>query len=108
MLHRRDAMIRLGEVGLGGIALPGLLQAEQTTRSVTRPKAKSCIVLFLWGGPSQPDMWDMKPNAPEGIRSPFKPIQTAVPGTHFGALLPQSAAVADKFSIIRSMSHDSN
>lgn len=108
MLHRRDAMIRLGEIGLGGLALPGLLRAEQTKPSAVKARAKSCILLYLWGGPSQPDMWDMKPSAPDGIRSHFKPIQTAVPGTHLGELLPRSAALAGKFSIIRSMSHDSN
>src|SRR4051794_23346104 len=100
MLHRRDAMIRLGGLGLGGPALPGLLRAEQSNPPAVEARARSCILLFLWGGPSQPDLWDMKPGAPDGIRSPFRPIQTAVPGTHLGELLPRSAALAGKFSII--------
>jgi hypothetical protein len=108
MPHRRDAMIRMGQIGLGSLSLPGLLRAEQARVSTIKRRAKSCILLYLWGGPSQPDMWDMKPDAPAGIRSPFKPIQTVVPGTQLGELLPRSAAIADKFSIIRSMSHDSN
>ena len=77
MLHRRDAMIRLGQAGLGALTLPGLLQAEQTaTARLAGAKAKSCILLYLWGGPPQQDMWDLKPEAPDGIRSEFKPIDT--------------------------------
>src|SRR3954452_8770914 len=106
MLHRRDAMVRLGQIGLGSLGLPGLLAAEATAK--TKPRAKSCILLFLWGGPSQPDMWDMKPEAPEGIRSQFKPIDTNVPGIQVCDQLPLSARLADKYAIIRSMSHESN
>ncbi len=108
MLHRRDAMIRLGQIGLGSMSLPGLLAAESRAAAGTRPKAKSCILLFLWGGPSQPDMWDMKPDAPEGIRSQFKPIDTNVPGIQICDQMPLSARLADKYAIIRSMSHESN
>jgi hypothetical protein len=104
MLHRRDAMVRLGQVGLGSLTLPGLLQAS----TAPRPSARSCILLFLWGGPSQPDMWDLKPDAAEGIRTIYKPIETVVPGTYLGEKLPLSARVADKFTIVRSMSHESN
>ena len=67
MLHRRDAMLRLGQLGLGALTLPGLLQAQTTARGSGR--ARSCILLYLWGGPPQQDMWDMKPDAPQGIRS---------------------------------------
>src|SRR5438093_5967825 len=101
MLHRRDAMLRLGQVGLGALSLPALLRAERagaepgrrlsslretrigagsTARTPGFGSAKSCIFLFLWGGPPQQDMWDMKPDAPDGIRSLFKPIRTVVPG----------------------------
>src|SRR5438045_2772709 len=73
MLTRRDAMLQLGQSGLGALTLPGLLRAEGE-RAVGRARAKSCILLFLWGGPPQQDLWDMKPDAPTGIRSHFKPI----------------------------------
>ena len=79
MLHRRDAMIRLGQLGVGGLALPSLLRARASS-SLRHPTADSCIYIFLWGGPPQQDTWDMKPDAPEGIRSPFGIIDTAVPG----------------------------
>ncbi len=106
MLHRRDAMIRLGQLGLGALTLPGLVHAE----SAHRPgkKAKSCIFVFLWGGPPQQDMWDMKPDAPEGIRSQFQPIRTAVPGITICDQMPRIAEQMDKVAIIRSMSHPSN
>jgi hypothetical protein len=73
MLNRRDAMLRLGTVGLGAVALPGLLAGEHARAAVSGPmsRAKSRILLFLWGGPPQQDLWEMKPDAPEGIRSPF-------------------------------------
>ena len=70
MLHRRDAMIRLGQLGLGALTLPRLLGDESArAESSARGTARSCIYLFLWGGPPQQDLWDMKPDAPQGIRS---------------------------------------
>lgn len=111
MLHRRDAMIRLGRLGLGAVTLPGLLQAEQAlaARGVSRTgKAKACILIYLWGGPPQQDMWDMKPLAAEGIRSQFAPIQTVVPGIDVCEHLPLFAKHTDKTAIIRSLTHDSN
>jgi len=109
MLHRRDAMIRLGQAGLGALALPNLLQAESALASAAlQPKAKSCILLYLWGGPPQQDMFDMKPEAPEGIRSQFAPIDTVVPGIQLSDQLPQMAKQTDKMAIIRSYTHPSN
>ena len=117
MLHRRDAMLRLGRLGLGAVTLPQLLQAEQARAasgiSVTghgqrTGKAKSCILIYLWGGPPQQDMWDMKPLAPEGIRSQFNPISTVVPGIDVCEHMPLFAKHTDKTCIIRSLTHDSN
>src|SRR5262245_47539689 len=77
MLNRRDAMMRLGQLGVGAMALPRLLQAESAradtslSPSQRAGRAKSCILLYLWGGPPQQDMWDMKPHTPQGIRSIF-------------------------------------
>ncbi len=113
MFHRRDAMLRLGQVGMGALSLPGLLQAENALAktAATRPsggKAKSCILVYLWGGPPQQDMWDLKPEAPEAIRSQFKPIDTTAPGVQICDQLPRVARHAEKLAIVRSMSHGSN
>src|SRR5437867_9200190 len=80
MLHRRDAMLRLGQLGLGAVTLPGLLAARAAAQQPARRRAQACILLYLWGGPSQQDMWDMKPDTPQGIRSLFQPLRTATPG----------------------------
>ena len=113
MLNRRDAMIRLGQCGLGAITLSGLLNTEQTLTASTplartRGNAKSCILIFLWGGPPQQDLWDVKPDAPDGIRSHFKPIQTVVPGVQICDQMPLLAKLTDKVAIVRSLTHRSN
>jgi hypothetical protein len=106
MLNRRDAMIRLG---LGAVALPGLFGAEAAHASTSRRhKAKSCIYLFLWGGPPQQDLWDMKPDAPQGIRSLFQPIRTNVPGVTVCDQMPLLAKRIDKVAVVRSLAHRSN
>src|SRR5947207_4152375 len=104
MLHRRDAMIRLGALG-SGLALPSLLHASPEKRTGS---ADSCIYIFLWGGPPQQDTWDMKPDAPQGIRSQFQPIDTVVPGIRICDQMPLFARHTDKTAIIRSLSHPSN
>jgi hypothetical protein len=105
MLNRRDAMLRIGQMGIGAMTLPGLLQAG--ANSTRRNQAKSCILLYLWGGPPQQDMWDLKPDAPEGIRSIFAPIQTNVTGIHLCEHLPKLARHADKLALVRSVTHPS-
>src|SRR5437660_3334873 len=110
MLHRRDAMLRLGQLGLGALSLPGLLGAERALANAAAPRAraKSCIYLFLWGGPTQQDLWDMKPDAPQGIRSLFQPIYTVVPGIDICDQMPLLARHTDKVAVVRSVSHSSN
>jgi hypothetical protein len=109
MLHRRDAMIRLGQAGLGALALPNLLRAEQAlANSPLEARAKSCILVYLWGGPPQQDMWDLKPEAPEGIRSQFAPIDTVTPGIRISDQMPKIARQTDKMAIVRSYTHPSN
>ena len=71
-------------------------------------KAKSIILVYLQGGPSHIDLWDPKENAPENVRSAFKPIATKVPGVKFTEILPRLAEVNDKCSLIRSMSYTPN
>jgi hypothetical protein len=114
MLHRRDAMLRLGQFGLGALTLPGLLKAETAPAPPPRSsprragKAKSCILVYLWGGPPQLDTFDLKPEAPDGVRSPFSPIDTVAPGISICDQLPQIARHTDKMAIIRSLTHTSN
>ena len=108
MLHRRDAMIRLGQLGAGALALPSLLEARADTPSLAARSADSCIYLFLWGGPPQHDTFDMKPGAPDDIRGEFKPGRTNVPGIDICERLPRLARLADKFAIVRSLTHPSN
>ena len=111
MLNRRDAMVRMGQVGVGTLTLPGLLQAQSPGMSAAIPggrRRKSCILIYLWGGPPQQDMWDMKPDAPDGIKSAFQPIQTNVTGIHLCEHLPRLAQHADKLALVRSVTHPSN
>jgi hypothetical protein len=107
MLNRREAMLRLGQVGLGALTLPGLLQAQSSPNRRRAGRAKAVILLYLWGGPPQHDMWDMKPDAPAGIRSIFEPIDTAVPGIQICDQMPRLAQHTDKIAFIRSMTHPS-
>jgi hypothetical protein len=112
MLSRRDAMIRLGQLGLGALTLPGLLDAEKAQARVAGAKragkAKSCIYLFLWGGPPQMDLWDMKPDAPDGYKSLFRPVQTCVPGIELCDQLPLLSKHTDKVAFVRSVTHPSD
>ena len=105
-LNRRQSL-QIGASGfLGGMTLPSLLQMEALAGTGNTPAAKSCIFLYLQGGPSTIDMWDMKPDAPAEIRGPYKPIATNVPGTFVGEHCFRCAKVADKYTILRSHSHN--
>jgi hypothetical protein len=105
---RRQAL-RIGGSGLlAGLSLPRLFELEARAATNLPRKAEACIMLFLEGGPSTIDMWDMKPEAPSEIRGPYSPIPTSVPGTFVGEHLPQCAKVADKYTILRSHSHADN
>jgi len=91
-----------------GLSLPRLLQADAAAATPKRGRAKSVIILFLSGGPSQLDMWDLKPDAPADIRGTFKPIRTSVPGIQISEHMPRMARVAQHYTIVRSMSHEDN
>ena len=104
-LSRRDAL-RLSSLAGLGMSMPSLAIGNSSPSHA--PTAKNCIYIFLCGGPSHLDLWDLKPNAPDGIRGPFKPISTNVPGLEFGELLPQTAQQADSLAVVRSMNHDTN
>jgi hypothetical protein len=112
-ITRRQAL-KIGASGMmGGLSLPLLLQLQSEAAlpkagAGKGGKAKSCIFLFLEGGPSTIDMWDLKPDAPAEVRGPWKPIKTNVPGIEIGEHLPLCAKVADKYAILRSHSHHDN
>ena len=97
----RRNFLKIGGLGLGGLALPQLLQAE--SQAGIGRSHKAVIMIFLPGGPSHQDMFDLKMDAPSEIRGEFKPIRTAVPGIQICEHLPLIARRMDKFSIIRSI-----
>jgi hypothetical protein len=100
----RRNFLKIGALGMGGLALPGLLQAEAASgiRSAGN-QHKAVIMVFLPGGPSHQDMFDLKLDAPAEIRGEFKPIPTSVPGLQICEHLPRVAQVMDKCTIIRSI-----
>ncbi len=110
---RRD-FLRLGAIGGLGLSLPGLLRASDAARGPQSAaaragpvfgRAKRCVLLFLVGGPPQHDTWDPKPDAPAGIRGELRPIATRVPGILVSELFPRLAAHAEKYCILRSVTH---
>ncbi|MGI8978128.1 MAG: DUF1501 domain-containing protein [Pirellulaceae bacterium] len=107
LLLPRRKLLQLGGAGMLGLTLPKLLRAEDAARSSTaiKPRAKSVIFLFQWGGPSHIDMFDRKPNAPDDIRGPLKSISSSCPGLEMCEQLPQTARRMDKVSIIRTLTH---
>ncbi|MEO2046784.1 MAG: DUF1501 domain-containing protein [Pirellulales bacterium] len=102
----RREILQVAGAGLLGLSLPKLLQAESLTTGTAR--AKSVIFLFLFGGPSQLETFDMKPEAPDTIRGPFRPIGCRTPGLLMSEHLPRLAAVSDKFCVVRTMTHNFN
>ncbi len=105
---RRQAL-RIGSTGLmGGLSLPLLMELQAKAATPLPAKATSCIFLFLEGGPSHIDMWDLKPDAPAEVRGPYNPIRTNVTGTMIGEHLPLCAQLANKYTILRSHSHKDN
>lgn len=99
-LSRRD-FLRIGGLGVGGLALPQLLRAEAAQG--IRSSRKAVIMIFLTGGPPHQDMYDLKQDAPAEIRGPFQPVATQVPGIQICEHLPRIAASMDRFAAIRSL-----
>jgi len=99
-LSRRN-FLKIGSLGIGGLSLPNLLQAEQATQRGR--SEQSVVMIYLPGGPTQHETFDPKPNAPDEIRGSFDPISTKIPGVQFCELLPKLATMADKFSVVRSL-----
>src|SRR2546422_501039 len=99
-ISRRN-FLKIGALGLGGLTLPQLLQAE--AQSGIRRSHKAVIMIFLPGGPAHQDTFDLKMDAPSEIRGEFTPIETNVPGIQICQHLPQVARLMDKLALIRSI-----
>jgi hypothetical protein len=103
----RRSFLSLGSLALTGWSLSDTLRAETIAKAAGRKlKEKSVIFVWLPGGMSQLESYDMKPNAPVEYRGVLNPIRTNVPGTHICELFPRQAKMADKFNIIRSVHHE--
>ena len=100
----RRSLLRVGSAGLAGLTLPALLRASEDGRTRTAT-ARSVIFLHQFGGPSHIDTFDMKPDAPQGIRGEFDPIPSSVPGITVCEHLPRFAKVIDKVAQVRSVHH---
>jgi hypothetical protein len=105
-VHRRD-FLRVGGIALCGVTMTDVLRARTAAPS-RQTKAKHMICVWLGGGPPHTDMFDMKPNAPADYRGEFKPIKTNVPGIHVCELMPGLAHLADRYTIIRSVTTMNN
>lgn len=99
-------MLQVGGIGALGLSLPTFLRADEKSRNTNaRRQAKSCIFIHQYGGLSQLDSWDMKPDAPQELRGPYKPIRTATPGFQICELMPRLARLSEHYAVIRSMTH---
>jgi hypothetical protein len=115
----RREWLRLGGLGTIGLSLADLTAARAADHTIAPAgtgasssssfgRAKSCIVLFLFGAPAHQDTWDLKPEAPADVRGEFKPIATNVAGTFVSEHVPLLAAMADRYALIRSVTHPDN
>ena len=107
-IHRRE-WLRIGGLSMLGLSSANLkyLRAQsQTDSPAGEHRINSCIFVFLFGGPSHVDLWDMKPKAPLEVRGEFKPIATNVPDIQLCEHLPKLAQQMDKFALLRSMTHN--
>jgi hypothetical protein len=105
----RRQMLRVGALGSFGLTLSGLLRAQASGDDAVAPRSskpiRSCILVFLYGGPSQLDTFDMKPGAPAEVRGPFHSIATVATGLRICEHFPHMARVMDRVAVVRSMHH---
>ncbi|HUG68833.1 MAG TPA: DUF1501 domain-containing protein [Pirellulaceae bacterium] len=101
----RRSFVQLGVAGMASVGLSGVLRARASA-AANEKKNTSAILIWLDGGPGHMDMYDMKPEAPSEYRGLWRPIPTNVPGIEITELFPKQANIADKFSIVRSLHHD--
>jgi len=109
-IFTRRRLLQAGSLGALNMALPGMVAARVDANQGLRGIAaeRSCIFILLCGGPSHLDTWDLKPEAPEGIRGPYRPVQTAVPGMRISELHTRLPALTRHICLIRSMTHVGN
>ena len=100
----RRRLLQVGGVGALGLGLPQFLQARSPSGGSIGSE-RSCIFIVQYGGASHHDTWDLKPEAPAEIRGPYRPIRTSVPGIQICEKLPRLARLADRYCLIRSMTH---
>ncbi len=105
--HSRRSFLQVGMAGFGGLSLPSILRAREAAQSHGVSQDTSVILIWLDGGPSQHDTYDPKPEAPVEYAGIWRPISTNVPGTQVTELFPLQAKLADKFSLLRSVHHNS-
>lgn len=101
--HPRRDFLRVGGASLCGVSLLDVLKARAQASGMPAPRAKHMIVVWMAGGPPHTDMFDMKPDAPSEYRGEFQPIPSSVPGLDVCELLPKLARIADKYTVIRSI-----
>src|SRR5438270_642961 len=105
----RREWLRLGSLAAAGLSLPQFFAAQARAANDTAPRlkptAKACIQMFLWGGPGAQETWDLKPEAPRETRGEFNPIDTRVPGVEICEHMPLLAERADKYAVVRSLTH---
>src|SRR5436190_15365964 len=105
----RRSFLEIGALSMLGMGMSDLLRAEEASKDTGRKsKEKSVIFIWLHGGASQLETYDMKPEAPLEYRGPLSPIKTNVKGIDVCELMPLHAKCADKYSLIRSIHHDFN
>jgi hypothetical protein len=111
---RRDFLRIGGGLAIAGLVLPPLVRARPAqAKPVPAPPplangARSCILVYLLGGPPHLDMWDLKPDAPAEVRGPFRPIPTSLPGLTICEHLPRLARLAHRYALVRSVSHNNH
>jgi uncharacterized protein (DUF1501 family) len=103
-MQRRE-FLRFGLTGVGSLSLPGVLKLRAQAAATPTQQRTALILVWLRGGASHLETYDPKPESSSNFRGPFGTIGTRVPGMQLGELLPKHAAIADRFSILRSMSH---
>jgi hypothetical protein len=101
---RRREFLRVGTLALGGLTLADLLQARAATRQL--PSDTSVILFWMWGGPSQLETYDCKPDAPSEYRGPLRPIKTTVPGLDICEVFPLQAKLGHRMALVRSLHHN--
>ena len=106
-LTRRN-LLQIGGAGLFGLSLENVLAAEEASVTLPHARAKSVLFLFLFGGPSQLETFDMKPDAPSELRGPFKSVASRTPDLRICEHLGRSAAISDKYCVVRTMTHPHN